>query len=812
MTDTESTPKTEKIIPRLIEQEMKASYLDYSMSVIVGRALPDVRDGLKPVHRRILYAMFDLGMLHNKPFKKSARIVGEVLGKYHPHGDMAVYDSLVRMAQDFSLRYPLILGQGNFGSIDGDNAAAMRYTESKLNKLAEEMLQDIDKQTVKFVPNFDSSLEEPSVLPSKIPNLLVNGSSGIAVGMATNIPPHNMVEVCDAIIQSIDDPEISVTDLMKVIRAPDFPTGGIIMGTSGLLSAYKTGRGKIVVRAKTEVEEFKNKFRIIVTEIPYMVNKSQLLESIADLVRDKKVQGVSDLRDESDKDGMRIVIDLKQSANSDVVLNQLFTHSRLQETFGMNMLALVDNQPRVLPLKDMLVNFIDYRREIVRKRTQFDLTQAEDRAHILEGLIVALDHIDPVVNLIKKSQTVEEARAALMADYKLSEKQAQAILDMTLRRLTNLEQTKLRNEHTDLLKLIKELKEILASEEKILGIIKAEMMEIKEKYGDERRTIVAESGIESMEEESLIKPEDDVITITHAGYVKRLPVDTYKNQRRGGRGIIAAETKTEDFVEDLFIANTHDSILFFTNKGKVHWMKVYQLPEAGRYAKGSAIVNLLQLSQDEKVTAFIPVKKFDPDKFLFMVTSKGTVKKTSLSEFSKPRRGGIIALSLAEDDDLEKVMMTDGNQQIIIATEKGMAVKFNEKDVRPMGRTASGVIGIRLRNDKVVSAVIAEDDKTLLTVTEKGFGKRTMISEYRLTARGGVGVTNIKITDKNGRVVGISSVSDDDEVMLISQSGVLIRTAAKYISVIGRSTQGVRVMKLGENDKAIGVAKIVFEE
>ncbi len=811
MTDTKAEPKPEKIIPRVIEQEMKASYMDYSMSVIVGRALPDVRDGLKPVHRRVLFGMYELGVLHNKPFKKSARIVGDVMGKYHPHGDSPVYESLVRMAQDFSLRYPLINGQGNFGSVDGDSPAAMRYTEARLNKLAEEILQDIDKETVAFVPNFDGSLEEPSVMPAKVPNLLVNGSSGIAVGMATNIPPHNMSEVCDATIQTIDNPEIDVLTLMQTIKGPDFPTGGIIMGGSGLKEAYKNGRGKIIVRAKTHLEELKNRTRIIVTEIPYMVNKAELIEAIADLVRDKKVQGISDLRDESDREGMRMVIDLKSGANSDVVLNQLFTHSRMQETFGINLLALVSNQPRLLSLKDIIQQYIEYRRSIVRKRTQFDLTQAENKAHLLEGLIVALDHIDPIVLLIKRSKSPEEARNSLMSYYSLSEKQAQAILDMTLRRLTSLEQDKIRSEHADLLKLIKDLKEILASEQKILGIIKAELLELKEKYGDARRTQLLESEAAAIEEESLIKPEDDVITITHAGYVKRLPVDTYKQQRRGGKGIIAAETKEEDFIENLFVANTHDYLLFFTNLGKVHWIKVYQLLEAGRYAKGTAIVNLLQLGEGEKVTAFIPVKAFEENKFLFMVTSSGTVKKTSLAEFSNPRKGGIIALTLAEKDELKSVMLTDGNQQIIIATESGSAVKFHESDVRPMGRTAAGVIGIRLRDDKVVGATIADDKLSLVTVTENGYGKRSPIADYRLINRGGVGVINIKITDKNGKVVGIANVTDEDELMLISQSGVLIRTPVKGISVIGRNTQGVRVMKLDEKDKVISIAKIAPE-
>jgi len=813
MTETkQGSEPAEKIVPRLIEQEMKNSYLDYSMSVIVGRALPDARDGLKPVHRRVLFAMYDMGMLHNKPFKKSARIVGEVLGKYHPHGDSAVYDTLVRMAQGFSLRYPLIDGQGNFGSIDGDNAAAMRYTEARLNKLAEEILQDLDKDTVEFVPNFDGSLDEPSVLPSKVPNLLINGSSGIAVGMATSIPPHNLSEVCDGVMKVIDNPQISVSELVQFVKGPDFPTGGTIMNASGLVQAYGTGRGKVIVRAKTHLEENKNKQRIIIDEIPYMVNKSQLLEAIADLVSDKKVIGISDLRDESDQDGMRVVIELKQGANSDVVLNQLFAHSRLQETISINLLALVGREPKVCSLKDIIAEFISHRKEIVTRRTQFDLKKAEERAHVLEGLIVALNDIDDVVKLIKGSKSSEEAKQGLMREYKLSEIQAQAILDMTLRRLTSLEQEKLRREHDDLIKLIKELKDILASAQRILGIIKAELMELKEKYGDDRRTQLVEGSFDAIEEESLIKEEDMVVTLTHAGYVKRLPMDTYKAQRRGGKGIIAAETKEDDFVESLFVANTHDYLLFFTNKGKVHWLKVYQLPEAGRYAKGSAIVNVLQLSDNEKVTAFIPVQKFEEGKFLFMVTNNGTVKKTSLSEFSNPRKGGIIALGIDEGDELKSVMLTDGKQQILIATENGSAIKFDEADVRPMGRTATGVIGIRLRDDKVVGATIADDKKTLLTVTEKGYGKRTQISEYRLTSRGGVGVINLNITDKNGKVVGIASVEDSTELMLISQGGVLIRTTASQISVVGRNTRGVRVMQIEESDKVMSVATIIPEE
>ncbi len=811
--DSTEDKTEERIMPRVIEDEMQQSYLAYSMSVIVGRALPDARDGLKPVHRRILFAMNEMGMLHNKPFKKSARIVGEVLGKYHPHGDTAVYDSMVRMAQTFSLRYPLVQGQGNFGSVDGDSAAAMRYTEARLNKLSEEMLQDIDKETVPFVPNFDGSLKEPFVLPSKVPNLLINGSSGIAVGMATNIPPHNLPEVCDGAIKVIDNPHIEPEELLSVITGPDFPTGGIIQGSTGIKEAYKTGRGKVRVKAKIQVEEAKKRTRLIVTEIPYQVNKAQLVEEIARLVRDKKIQGISDLRDESDREGMRVVIELRQGANTDIVQNQLLKHTRLQTTFGIIMIALVDNEPKTLSLKQLLDEFIKHRRIVVRKRTEFELKQATDKAHILEGLIIALDNIDPVIKLIKEAKSAKEARQGLIDDYKLSEKQAQAILEMKLQRLTGLEQEKIREDHKKLLQLIKELKEILESEQKILSIIKKELTELKEQYGDERRTQIIAAEAQKIEEEELIKPEEAVVTLTHAGYVKRQPLDAYKQQKRGGRGVIGMETKETDFVEEIFTANTHDSVLFFTNKGKVHWIKVYQIPEAGRYAKGTAIVNMLELGKSEKITACIPIKEFKKDNYLFFVTKTGTVKKTSLDEFSKPRKGGIRALGLTEDDELIHVGLTDGNKKIIIATEQGMAVHFDEKDARPMGRTARGVIGIKLKKgDNVVGAVVAEENKTLLTVTEKGYGKRTPISDYRLISRGGVGVINIKITEKNGKAVTIKSVADDDEIILISQQGIIIRTAAKGISIVGRSTQGVRVMRLSAQDKLVAAAKIAKEE
>ncbi|MBD3361923.1 DNA gyrase subunit A [Candidatus Woesearchaeota archaeon] len=809
----ETAKKTEeKIIPKVIEDEMKQSYLDYSMSVIVGRALPDVRDGLKPVHRRILYAMHDMGMFHNKPFKKSARIVGEVLGKYHPHGDSAVYDSMVRMAQTFSLRYPLIRGQGNFGSIDGDSAAAMRYTEARLNKLSEEMLKDIEKETVKFVPNFDGSLKEPLVLPSKIPNLLINGSSGIAVGMATNIPPHNLTETSEAIKQLIDNPDMSSEQIMEHLPAPDFPTGGIICGTTGIKEAYTTGRGRITLKAKTELEETQKKTKIIVKEIPYQVNKANLVEEIANLVRDRRITGISDLRDESDRTGMRIVIELRQGTNPEILLNQLLQHTKLQTTFGIIMLALDDNTPKVMNIKEILQKYITHRQEVIRKRTEYDLKQAQDKAHILEGLIIALDHIDDIITFLKESKSAKEAKEGLITDYQLSEKQSQAILDMKLQRLTGLEQEKIREDHKQTLELIIQLKEILGSEQKILDLIKEEQMEIKEKYGDERKTQVILEEIKRFEEEELIKPEEMIVTITHAGYVKRLPIDTYKKQKRGGKGIRGAEIKEKDFIEDLFVANTHDSILFFTNKGTVHWLKVHQIPEAGRYAKGTAIVNLISM-KNENITAMIPVKEFKQDQYLMMVTQKGITKKTRLSEFAKPRRGGIKAIGVSSDDELVTVVLTDGKQTILIATENGQAVHFKETDIRTMGRTAYGVRGIKLKgDDKVVGMVVSEPEKTLLTVTTKAYGKRTSFSEYRIANRGGVGVTNIKITDKNGKVVGIRTITDQDDIMLISQKGIVIRIPAKSISVIGRATQGVRIMKLAQDDKLVAVATIIKDE
>jgi DNA gyrase subunit A len=785
----------EKVIPTVVEEEIKRSYLDYSMSVIVGRALPDVRDGLKPVHRRVLFAMHDLGMFSNKPSKKSARIVGEVIGKYHPHGDTAAYDTLVRMAQDFSLRYPLIQGQGNFGSIDGDSAAAMRYTEARLSKISEEILDDIKKDTVNFRPNFDGELQEPVVLPCKIPNLLVNGSSGIAVGMATNIPPHNMGEVIDGTIGLIDNPDISPEQLMEHIKGPDFPTGGIITGTSGIHSAYATGRGKLRIRARMDFETVRNKNAIIVHEIPYQVNKSLLIEHIADLVRNKSITGISDIRDESDREGMRVVIELRADATPEIVLNQLYKHTRLESTFGIIFLGLVDNEPKLLNLKELLECFVDHRREVVRRRTEFDLNKAEERAHILEGLITALDDIDNVVQKIKQSRDAEVAKNVLISDYSLTDIQAKAILEMRLQKLASLEQEKIKDEHKSLVQLIAELKEILASEQRILDIIKKELLEMKEKYADARRTEISTDVEEDISVEDLIEEEDMVVTITHAGYIKRLPVDTYRKQSRGGKGVIGASTKDEDFVEHLFIASTHSNVLFFTNKGQVYWLKVYDLPLGSRQARGKAIVNLIRLSKDEEITA-----------------KMGTIKKTSLEAFSRPRRGGIRAITINKGDELVDVSLTDGTMNLIIATSNGMAVRFSEEDARPMGRTAAGVRGITLKGDDYVIGMIrAEDEKAILTATENGYGKRTPVSEYRLIKRGGVGVRNIVCSERNGKAVAVRSVTDEDELMLISHSGIIIRTPVKDISVIGRATQGVRIMKLGAGDKLMDAAKIINE-
>ncbi len=798
----------ELIVPRLIEEEMKDSYLAYALSVIVSRAIPDVRDGLKPVHRRVLYAMHELGSHHNKPHKKSARIVGETIGKYHPHGDMAVYDTMVRMAQSFSLRYPLVDGQGNWGSIDGDNAAAYRYTEARLAKIAEEMLQDLDKETVDFQPNFDASLQEPIVLPAKLPNLLINGSSGIAVGMATNIPPHNLHEVVGGTIHFIEHPECTTATLLSFVLGPDFPTGGIIVGRGGIKEAYETGRGKIVVRARITSEEKGGRKQLIVTEIPYQINKSQLIKEIADLAKEKSIQGIADMRDESDKDGMRIVIVLKKDADPNLVVNQLHKQSKLQTTFGINMLSLVGKEPRTLGLKVMIELFVLHRREVVRRRTAFELARAEKRSHILEGLLVALQNIDAVIKLIKASDSVQDAKLHLTSSFPLTEEQALAILDMKLQKLTSLETTKLREEHDELVKLITELKSILASEQRILEIIKNELMELKEKYGDGRKTEIIGEEEEILDEE-LIKQEDVAITVTHNGYIKRQPVSLYKQQRRGGKGIVAASTGEEDVVEQLYIANTHSYLLFFTNNGQVHWLKAYIIPEASRIARGKAIVNLLPLEQGEFVTATIPILVFDDQHYLMFATKQGTVKKTSLSEFANPRSGGIRAITIDEGDSVVNVVLTDGKKQIIIATRKGAAIRFDEQEARPIGRTGRGVRGITLEEeDEVIEMVVADELKELLTITEKGYGKRTATGEYRLIGRGGKGVINIKITEKNGDVVAVKAVTPQDECMLISQKGVMIRTAVKEIADIGRNTQGVRIMKLSDDDKVKAAACI----
>ncbi len=805
------------IVPRIIEQEMKQSYLDYAMSVIVGRALPDVRDGLKPVHRRILFAMREAGQLHNKPYKKSAHIVGKVLGELHPHGDAAVYDTMVRMAQNFSLRYPLMDGHGNWGSIDGDSAAAYRYTEVRLKKIAEELLADIEKDTVDFQPNFDGSLKEPTVLPGKLPNLLINGSSGIAVGMATNIPPHNISEVIDGTIALIDNPGLTIPELMQFIKAPDFPTGAHIVGMAGIHEAYETGHGKAIMKAKSEIIELKGRNAIIVSEIPYMINKSQLIEEIAAMVRDKRIMGVSDIRDESNKEGIRVVFELKKDAQPKVVLNQLHTFSRLTSTFGINMLALVNNEPVVLNLKQLVQHHITYRQIVVRRRTAFELRKAEERKHVLEGLIIALNHIDEVVRKIKASKTVEDAQFMLIQDYTLTEIQAKAILDLRLQKLASLEQEKIKQEHSELLKTIAHLESILASEPKIFAIIKEELMKLREEYGDGRRTIIEHAeGEDDMPVEALIKKEEVVVTISHKGYVKRTPLTEYRSQARGGIGVKAAETGDDDYVQDLFTASTHSYLLAFTNQGRVYWLKVHELPEASRQARGKAFVNLIQFQQNEKVNAVVPVTEFDDQHFVVLATKQGTIKKTNLSEFSRPRANGIAAITL-DGDELVNVLLTDGKQQLLIATANGNAVRFDETDVRSMGRTASGVRGIELRDndgkivDSVIDLILVDEKKTVLTITENGYGKRTAVDEYRLTRRGGSGVINIQTSERNGKVVAVDSVTDEDEVIVISQDGTMIRIPCKDISTIGRNTQGVRVMKLREGDKVVSATKVARE-
>ncbi len=802
------------IQPRLIEKEMHTSYIDYAMSVITGRALPDVRDGFKPVHRRVLFAMYELSNTHDKPHKKSARIVGEVLGKYHPHGDTAIYDSLVRMAQDFSLRYPLVDGQGNFGGIDGDNAAAMRYTEVRMAKIADEMLLDIDKDTVDFTPNFDNTLKEPSVLPAKLPNLLINGSAGIAVGMATNIPPHNLGEVCDAVTLLLDKPDTDSLNLAQIVRGPDFPTGAQIMGRSGILEAYATGRGTIRIRSVAEIldsKKEKGRKAIRISEIPYQTNKAELVKTIAELARDKKIEGIADIQDRSDKDGLEIHIELKRDANADIVLNLLYAKTSLETTFGINMLALVGGEPKVLPLREMLWQFILHRREVIRKRSLFDLGVAKDRKHILEGLIIALSDIDKIIEAIKKSKDPNLARAALMTGWKLSEKQALAILDTKLSRLTSLEREKIDEENLQLTKTITELESILADPKKIDALIKSDTAYIKDKYADARKTVIiedADSG--EFEAEDLIPDEPVAILISEDGYIKRISLAEYKSQRRGGRGVKGSETKEEDRVKDILIARTHDTLLFFTTGGQVHWLKVWRIPAAGRYAMGKAIVNLLDTG-NEKISCWIEVRDFSDKEYLLMVTKKGVVKRSCLADYSRPRKGGIIAITLREGDELIRVRKTNGKSEILLASALGQSIRFAEEDVREIGRTGQGVKGIELgEKDEVVGFCLC-DKPTVLTVCENGYGKRTPLEDYRLQGRAGSGIINIKTDGRNGSVVSVKTVSDEDEILCVSSKGQVIRMPVKDISVVGRNTMGVRLMKLDEGEKVVAVEHLTPE-
>jgi DNA gyrase subunit A len=801
-------------IPVNIEDEMKKSYMDYAMSVIIGRALPDVRDGLKPVHRRILYAMNELNNDWDKPYKKSARIVGDVIGKYHPHGDMAVYDSIVRMAQDFSLRYPLVDGQGNFGSIDGDPPAAMRYTEIRMSKLSAELLADIDKETVDFVPNYDESLVEPSVLPSKFPNLIVNGSSGIAVGMATNMPPHNLVETINAIIALIETPEISVKELMGHLPGPDFPTGGFIYGKEGIRQAYETGKGVIQLRAKAIIERDRKGERenIVITELPYQTNKAKLIERIAELVQEKAIEGIANIRDESDREGMRVVVELKRNEVAEVILNQLYKHTQMQTSFGIILLAIHQNQPKLLTLKEMLHFFVQYRQEVVIRRSRFELNKAEARAHILEGLKKAIDHIDAIIATIKASKTPKEAKERLMEKFAFSDEQAQAILEMRLQRLTNLEQRKIVDEYEETIKLINRLKALLASERLILNLIVEELVSIRDAFGDERKTEIVEVAPE-IRVEDLIAEEDMVVTITHTGYIKRNPISLYRSQHRGGKGKVGINVKEEDFVEDLFIASTHDYILFFTDAGKIHWMKVHELPQAGRITRGKAIVNLLNLNPQEKVTAILSLKDFAKDKFITFMTKKGTIKKTTLEAYSNPRSGGIIAIHLDEGDELISTKLTDGKQNLFIGTKVGKAIHFPENQIRDMGRTARGIRGIKIiKEDEVVGMEAVALHTQILTVTANGYGKRTQASEYRMQNRGGSGIFTVKRTQKTGDVIGIKTVVDEDELMVISNKGKIIRLRAVDIPVQGRSTQGVRLITLEEGERVVAVARLAEKE
>ena len=804
-----------KIIERDIEAEMKTAYIDYAMSVIVSRALPDVRDGLKPVHRRILYTMYEDGLTSDKPYRKSATTVGDVLGRYHPHGDASVYDAMVRMAQTFSLRYPLVDGHGNFGSIDGDGAAAYRYTEARMSKIAETMLTDIEKNTVKFIPNFDDRLQEPAVLPAKIPALLVNGSSGIAVGMATNIPPHNLTEVINGIIKIIDEDEVTDEQLMQIIKGPDFPTGGVILGREAIKQAYTTGRGKITVRAEAEIEESSNgKQKIIVTSLPYQVNKAKLIENIANLVKEKRIEGIAELRDESDRENaVRIHIGLKKDANARVVLNQLYKNTQMQDTFGIIMLALVDGEPKVLTLRQCLDHYIDHRKHVILRRTQFDLDKALARAHILEGLKIALDNIDEVINIIRSSY--DDAKEKLMQRFGLSEIQAQAILDMRLKTLSGLQREKIEDEYNELMKLIAHLREILGSEKLVFQVIKEELIEVKEKYGDERLTkIVAAEG--ELNEEDLIKEEQMVVAFTHFGYIKRMPIDTYKSQRRGGKGITGISTREEDFVKQIFTTSTHDTVLFFSNKGKLYRLRGYEIPEAGRTAKGTAIVNLLSLDAGEKISAIIPISNFEDGKYLLMATRNGLIKKTALQEYNSTRKTGLLAITLKDDDELIDVRLTDGEDNVVLVTSKGMCITFDEKDVRPVGRSAQGVLGIRLDEDDFVigmESILADNKKaTLLAITENGFGKRTELDEYRVQNRGGKGVITYKITPKTGNIVGIRVTNEDDDAMLITNSGTIIRIKVKDVSIPGRATQGVTLMRTRKKEKVVSIETLAPEE
>lgn len=805
------------IAPRNIEDEMKTSYIDYAMSVIVGRALPDVRDGLKPIHRRILYTMKEMGMKHGTAYKKSARVVGDVMGKYHPHGDSAIYESMVRMAQDWSLRYPMVDGQGNFGSIDGDGAAAMRYTEARMEAIADEMLADLDKNTVDFMPNYDGSLKEPVVLPSKLPSLLINGSQGIAVGMATNVPTHNLAEVCDAVIALIDDEELPVGEIMKYIKGPDFPTGAIILGRGGIKDYMEKGRGSVKMRAKAAIEEYKNgREAIIVNEIPYQVNKSNLIISIAELVKDKKIDGISDLRDESDRDGIRIVIEIKRDGNAQVVLNQLFKHTQMQSSFGVIMLALVNNRPKVMNIKEVLNHHIEHRKAVIVRRTKFELQKAEARAHILEGLKIAVENIDAVVKIIRGAKDKDEARRELMLKFRLSKTQSEAILEMKLHQLTGLERAAIENEYLELIKLIEKLRSILADPKKVLNIIKEETLEIKKKYGDKRRTQI-QAAEADFNIEDLIQEEEVAVTMSHAGYIKRIPLDTYKSQHRGGRGITAMNTKEEDFVESLFITSSHSYLLFFTSRGRLYWIRAYEIPEGARTSKGKAIVNLLQLAPEEKITAAIPIRSLKEkeikDEYLLMGTRRGTIKKIALTEFANPRKGGIIAIKLEDGDVLTEVKAIEKNPEVVIATRKGIAIRFKESDVRAIGRAGMGVKGITLdKEDEVIGMEVMSPDDVFLSVSENGYGKRTEVGKYRLQKRAGRGVINMQATERNGDIVGIKKANKGEEIMVMTQNGITIRMKTDGISVIGRNTQGVRLVRLDEGDKVTAIAGVVKDE